>query len=200
MSSLLDEPTDRRRRRTRNALLDAALSLFAERGYRQTSVDDLAERADVALSSIYANFPGGKADVYAALAHRLAVAHAEQMRARLAQPEGRSELAAFDEYVRFHRANPLAFRLLGLTDVDGSDSDYVGAVRAEIRAILTAVAADIVAASSLPPQEAEEQALLMWASVNGVLSLRAQGFIGDDIADRLIGAVRAEILRRLSRS
>ncbi|OPX16143.1 helix-turn-helix domain-containing protein, partial [Gordonia sp. i37] len=56
MTSLLDEPRDRRRRRTRAAILDAAAELFAQNGFRATSVDGIAERADIALTTLYGNF------------------------------------------------------------------------------------------------------------------------------------------------
>jgi AcrR family transcriptional regulator len=36
----------RRKRRTRQAIQTAALELFAERGYRETTINDIAERAE----------------------------------------------------------------------------------------------------------------------------------------------------------
>ncbi len=44
---------------TRQAILDAARSLFAERGYFATKVDDIADRARVAPATVYA-VTGGK--------------------------------------------------------------------------------------------------------------------------------------------
>ncbi|MGK2954093.1 MAG: TetR/AcrR family transcriptional regulator, partial [Solirubrobacterales bacterium] len=64
---------DRRRRRTQKAVLDAAEELFVEVGYRSASLEAIADRADVAVSSIYFNFEGGKSDLYLALAERAAV-------------------------------------------------------------------------------------------------------------------------------
>src|SRR6476660_6902270 len=54
------EPTDRqerRKRRTRQAIQAAALELFAERGYRETTINDIAERADVAPRTVTVHFP-----------------------------------------------------------------------------------------------------------------------------------------------
>lgn len=48
---------DRRKRRTRQAIQTAALKLFAERGYRQTTINDIAERADVAPRTVTVHFP-----------------------------------------------------------------------------------------------------------------------------------------------
>src|ERR1700729_3222238 len=48
---------ERRKRRTRQAVQTAALELFAERGYRETTINDIAERADVAPRTVTVHFP-----------------------------------------------------------------------------------------------------------------------------------------------
>jgi AcrR family transcriptional regulator len=48
---------ERRMRRTRQAIHTAALELFAERGYRETTINDIAERADVAPRTVTVHFP-----------------------------------------------------------------------------------------------------------------------------------------------
>lgn len=53
-----DDPRGRRRRQ----ILDAAAELFATRGYRKTSVTEIAERAGVAKGTFYLQFTG-KSDV-----------------------------------------------------------------------------------------------------------------------------------------
>ena len=47
----------RRKMRTRQAIQKAALELFAERGYRETTINDIAERADVAPRTVTVHFP-----------------------------------------------------------------------------------------------------------------------------------------------
>ena len=47
----------RRKLHTRRALQEAALSLFAERGYEETTVADIAERAEVGLRTFFVHFP-----------------------------------------------------------------------------------------------------------------------------------------------
>src|SRR3954451_11509718 len=44
-------------RDTRRALLDSALAVFAERGYRDASVDGAAERAGYSKGALYLHFP-----------------------------------------------------------------------------------------------------------------------------------------------
>lgn len=53
-------PSDRQERRkaaTRAKILDAAEQLFGERGYAQTSIEDISVLADVAVRTIYMHFP-----------------------------------------------------------------------------------------------------------------------------------------------
>jgi AcrR family transcriptional regulator len=52
----------RKKARTRVAIQDAALDLFAEQGYEETSVEQIALRADVSASTFFRYF-GTKADI-----------------------------------------------------------------------------------------------------------------------------------------
>ncbi|SFG46909.1 transcriptional regulator, TetR family [Novosphingobium sp. CF614] len=52
----------RKKARTRIAIQDAALDLFAQQGYEATSVDQIAQRADVSPSTFFRYF-GTKADI-----------------------------------------------------------------------------------------------------------------------------------------
>jgi len=49
-------PQQERSRRKREALLMSALALFAERGYEQTSIEEIARSADVAVGGFYQHF------------------------------------------------------------------------------------------------------------------------------------------------
>lgn len=48
---------DERSERSRRAVLDAALHLFAHGGYRGTSIRDIAQRAGVSTGTVYHHFP-----------------------------------------------------------------------------------------------------------------------------------------------
>ncbi|KXO89867.1 hypothetical protein AXK56_06855 [Tsukamurella pulmonis] len=202
MESLLTEPSDKRRRRTRAALLDAARELYARpQGYRGTSVDELAERAGIALTSIYSNFPGGKADLYAVLACRIGSEHVAAMIAAVEGAEGEEAARrAFDEYLDFHRREPLAFRLLGLTDVYGEESATVRDARAEVRGYLAQALDAVIAAVGEPVAVARSEVIQCWAGINGLLALAARGLIDAAEADRLIDEMRARCATNLSAS
>ncbi|MEV6906843.1 helix-turn-helix domain-containing protein [Amycolatopsis sp. NPDC051071] len=55
---------ERKKAATRQALADAALKLFLERGYDQVSIRDIAEEADVSTTTLFKHFPGKEALVF----------------------------------------------------------------------------------------------------------------------------------------
>ncbi|WP_269858375.1 TetR/AcrR family transcriptional regulator [Streptomyces sp. RPT161] len=55
---------ERKKAATRQALADAALRLFLERGYDQVSIKDVADAADVSTTTLFKHFPGKEALVF----------------------------------------------------------------------------------------------------------------------------------------
>src|SRR5579875_3347576 len=73
-SSLMSESSGRPRvrmtgRERREQLLDVARTLFAERGYEATSIEEIAARATVSKPVVYEHF-GGKEGLYAVVVDR----------------------------------------------------------------------------------------------------------------------------------
>lgn len=89
-----DTPTVGRRERkkaaTRQAIADAALELFLEHGFEQVSVRDVAERADVSTTTLFAHFPGKEALVF----DREAEVEAELATAVRERPAGQDVIEA----------------------------------------------------------------------------------------------------------
>ncbi|WP_280454554.1 TetR/AcrR family transcriptional regulator, partial [Nocardia brasiliensis] len=58
----MTEPGRRERKKAANrqALADAALRLFLERGYDAVGVREIADAADVSVATLFKHFPGGK--------------------------------------------------------------------------------------------------------------------------------------------
>jgi AcrR family transcriptional regulator len=48
---------ERRRAEVRDRVFDAAVTLFVDRGYKATTIDAIAERADVARGTVFNHFP-----------------------------------------------------------------------------------------------------------------------------------------------
>jgi AcrR family transcriptional regulator len=82
---------ERKKQRTRNAIADAALRLFAERGYEETTISDITAAADVSPRTFFSYFPSKEDVVFAEMDERVA-----DVRARLAgRPENETPLATF---------------------------------------------------------------------------------------------------------
>jgi AcrR family transcriptional regulator len=102
------EPIGRRERKkaaTRQALADAALRLFLERGYDRVGVKEIADAADVSVTTLFKHFPSKESLVFDLDAeHEAALVSAVRDR-----PAGTSVLAAL-------RAHLLAVRTAGKRD------------------------------------------------------------------------------------
>lgn len=55
---------ERKKARTRQAISDAAIALFLERGYEQVTLREVAEAADIAPSTLFTHFPSKESLVF----------------------------------------------------------------------------------------------------------------------------------------
>jgi AcrR family transcriptional regulator len=86
--------------RTRRAIEDAALALFAVQGYDETTIDQIAEKAEISTTTFFRYFPTKAEVVLAEHGQQLPALH----RAIVERPAGESELTAIrwavlDEWV-----------------------------------------------------------------------------------------------------
>jgi AcrR family transcriptional regulator len=80
---------------TVNRVLDAAVTVFAEKSVVGAAMDDIAKAAGVTRATVYAHFGGGKSDIIQALVTR-AYAALEDSYAQLAAVETWTEAVVRD--------------------------------------------------------------------------------------------------------
>ncbi len=100
MSSVQQPPSrlglrERKKQQTRETIASAALRLFAQRGYDETTLADIAEAADVAPRTIFAYFDG-KEDILLCEEHTFLDALKSKLDNR---PEGTTTVDAIREFL-----------------------------------------------------------------------------------------------------
>ncbi|WP_165945856.1 TetR family transcriptional regulator [Micromonospora sp. KC606] len=111
---------ERKKERTRQALVNSALGLFAERGYEATTIADIAAGADVSTRTFFSYFPSKEEILFADTEERLALALAViDQRGPQDEPVDvlvRATTTIFDRSERFAqvlgRAAPIRLRML----------------------------------------------------------------------------------------
>ncbi|MGH8794326.1 MAG: TetR/AcrR family transcriptional regulator [Stackebrandtia sp.] len=169
---------DPRRQRTVDALLRAAEEAFAERAVDDVTVEEIAERAGVAVGSLYNHF-GSKAGLHAAVVERAVDVDRNYMdRAYTADRTPRERInAAAEEYLRFYLDHPEYFRMLAFPGDPGRYpagrelSDRMAEAIAAQNSRLVDELRRGVEAGLLRPVDPEAVATVLWAAWNGVISL-----------------------------
>jgi AcrR family transcriptional regulator len=169
---------DPRKQRTMDALLSAAQQMFAERPIEDVTVEEIGQRAGVAVGSIYNNF-GSKEGLYAAVVARALDVDRDYMDRAYTPDRNPIEqlLAASEQYLRFALDHPQFFRMLAFPT---KPSPYPAA--AETTALLALRVAEQngrmvdaiergIADGSIRQLNPQATATILWASWNGIISL-----------------------------
>jgi AcrR family transcriptional regulator len=157
----------------RAVILDAALRVFGQYGYRRTSMDDVAHEADIAKGTIYLSF-ASKEEVFQALSERLSqrmLAGAEAASRRpgtTADKLAAMHAAWFGTYAETISRSPHAVELL--------DAKH-------------RLSADLVADAASHYKRLVRD-LLAEAATAGELDLEAAGLTADTAAELLIASAR----------
>ena len=189
---------ERRKAQTRAKIAAAANELFAERGYAATSMDDIAERADVAMRTIYLHFES-KAAVLLAYTDDWIVAFTDAVLARPAdEPVGAAVEAALRELQATGRsarslaeaptAHPV-IELLGSGPVDISGHILHTWTAAQDRIAADAAQRGGYAPGALEPRARAAAVFASWVAT--VLAFRdayARGGLAGDLSDHDAGA------------
>jgi AcrR family transcriptional regulator len=131
---------ERKKRATRDALARAALELFVERGYHETTLAEIAEVAGVSTRTIFAYFPS-KEDILFATMQTMRDALAQALADR---PAGTDALTALQEFIlsSAHEKTELDHRLGRVIAADPTLSSHKRARIAEFQEVLAAAIAD----------------------------------------------------------
>lgn len=164
----------------REAILDAALRMFGQYGYRRTSMDDISREAEIAKGTIYLSF-ASKEEVFQALARRLAdemLAGAQAARIRPGTTADRlaaMHAAWFGTYAETIDRSPHAAELLDAKH--RLVADLVVDTAGRYERLVADVVAEAVAAGELDLEPAgltsEVAAELLIASARGLHSSAA---------------------------
>jgi AcrR family transcriptional regulator len=152
----------------RAAILDAALAVFAERGYHASSIDDIAREGGVSKALIYEHF-SSKQQLYAELLEQHAGELFERLAAAMDQAAntGAARLATgLDAFYGFVEERRVAWRMLFR---EANDPEMV-AVLERIVAQVTSVVAALIAQdpgsrASAGDDEARRQGIEMLAQM-----------------------------------
>jgi AcrR family transcriptional regulator len=126
----------------RELILDAALEVFAARGYHGSSIDEIAGTAGVSKALIYEHFPS-KRDLHVSLLER----HVQEIFERLAEAAAtddpgevrlRGGVNAFLEFVETHRD---AFRMLFRDAVEPEVAEIIASVQRQAAAAVAGLIA-----------------------------------------------------------
>ncbi len=129
---------ERKKQRTRETIVSAALQLFAERGYQQTTVAEIAEAAEVSKGTLFAYFPS-KEDIVFADTAPLRADLVHELRHRT---QGLSALETLRKFVADHVICPDDRELLRERLI-GEDEQLRSHYRARLGEVEDAVAAAI---------------------------------------------------------
>jgi AcrR family transcriptional regulator len=185
---------ERKKQETRDALTRAALELFVERGYDQTTLAEIAAKAGVSTRTIFAYFPGKEDILFCTV---------ETMRGALAQalaerPEGMDALAALREFIlsSVHQKTELDHKLGQVIACDPTLASHKRARMAELQEVLAAAIADDlgVGPNDLRPQVAAASLTAAFEVLERQDSERTTAPTADEIAgaiDPIISFVRA---------
>ena len=133
---------ERKKLRTRETIVTAALQLFTERGYQQTTVAEIAEAAEVSKGTVFAYFPTKEDIVFA----DTAPVCDDLLRRLRERPQDRSAVDVLRSFIGDHIIAPDERRLLRERLIAGDEQlrSHYRARLAEIEdAIAVAIAEDL---------------------------------------------------------
>jgi TetR/AcrR family transcriptional regulator len=169
---------DPRKRRTTDALLMAAEEVFSQRPVDEVTVEEIAERAGVAVGSIYNHF-GSKAGLHASVVQSALDVDRQFMDLAYTPDRGPVEqlYAAAEEYLEFYLRTPEYFRMLAFPADPGqyqAGRDLAERLAESVNEQNSRMVAALrrgMESGLVRPVDPDEIATILWSAWSGVISL-----------------------------
>ncbi len=166
------DPAEQSRSR-RERILDAAFTAFAQRGYRDTAVDDIASAAETSKGGIYFHFPSKEAifrELMATTADKL-VARVERAVALETEPVAKAEAALRTVLATFAGHRTMA-RVLFL-DLAGAGRAFqteTNALHARFARLIRGYLDEAVATGAIPALDTDTTSVVWFGALNEVVA------------------------------
>jgi AcrR family transcriptional regulator len=165
--------TARRAAANRKAIIDAAEALLVEGGVNAVTVDAVAERADVAIQTVY-NRVGRRPEVLVAIAERAVEDNRRYMDTAFAADGTPTErlIAAARAYLDFACERPQQFRVLSNPpDEPQALQRIADKIDEQMGKLAEVLAAGVADGSFTPSLQPDMAATALWAMMDGILAL-----------------------------
>ena len=167
-------PSERRRRQTREEILDAALAVMTEQGVAALNLTEVARRVGLRQPSLYQYF-GSRAAVYDALFERGMKAHHSTVAVAIgsAGPGWAAARAATTATLRFAAEQPVLAQFLFTRAVPGfTPSEQAYAPSLAVEELLSAAVAAAVDRGELHPEAASPRGVALLVAVTAGVGIQ----------------------------
>lgn len=176
----IKERKEREKAARREAILEAAKAVFAEKGLLGSTIDEIAERAELGKGTIYLYFKAKEEMLMALMEEGLALL-AERMSRAVdpALPADENLRRISDAYYRFSREEPQYFKLVAFfcqTDIKAKAGSEPQELHGSdcLKGLAAVIQRGIDEGIFAPSVDAWKAAAIGWASSNGILLLFEQ--------------------------
>lgn len=162
----------------REAILDAALELFAERGFYGTAVPAVAEKAKVGAGTIYRYFPSKEALVNALFQRHKQALGASMLAGFPLEAPFREQFHHFWSAVcGYAAANPIALQFLELHHHGSYLDAQSRAIEAQLLGTAKSLVDGAIASQILKPVPGELLMAIVWGSFRALIQGGCEGLI-----------------------
>ena len=193
---------------TRALLLTAARDLFLEAGEPGFSLREVARRVGISPAAVYRHFEGKEALTFAACTQGFTVFSSYLVRALAAQTPLERALASCEQYRAFGLENPLDYRFIFMSPAEQVQlpqklpaiaSDQPMLPQYSTFQFLIDRVRECMDARVIGRGDPEKIAVLVWAHLHGLVSLRISGLLAGVGDDQAFAEVYRQSVARLFR-